>query len=99
RDFHVTGVQTCALPIFRWSNWGVYTVRRTTWSAPGLWQRVPHALQSVLNGSTTPASAYYPQSDDWEILAKLRMANEEEVPYLMRSEEQRVGKECRSRWQ
>src|SRR5690606_42141746 len=55
RDFHVTGVQTCALPIF-------YS-RAITESSQG---------QSG-NGTRTPRAA-------------------------ARSEERRVGKECRSRW-
>src|SRR6266511_5384748 len=60
RDFHVTGVQTCALPISR----GARSARRGVHCvhfAPGSW----------------PCGRAKPRA---------------------RSEERRVGKECRSRW-
>src|SRR5437870_13275091 len=57
RDGHVTGVQTCALPI----------------------SRARHARQGRLHGRCGPLPPLGP-------------------PHLHRSEERRVGKECRSRW-
>src|SRR5690606_40931508 len=60
RDFHVTGVQTCALPIY------------------GGW--VSRAIVS----HTQPG-------DVWQIGPPLGRLS-------VRSEERRVGKECRSRW-
>src|SRR2546430_13288763 len=61
RDLTVTGVQTCALPIFSISSW------RTTRTGPA------------------------PSAE--------RMANSRARPVeRARSEERRVGKECRSRW-
>src|SRR5436309_4348733 len=80
RDFHVTGVQTCALPI--------------SCAIPGLpcWHQPttcsstsPHAL------FRHPASlrvSFQPIAQAWRSLRK--NGN--------RSEERRVGKECRSRW-
>src|SRR5690606_8214640 len=53
---------------------------------PGSWQWQPHALQDVIRNRITPASAYRPLSDAWEVLAKLRMADDEEIPYLMRQD-------------
>src|SRR2546430_9254266 len=71
RDLTVTGVQTCALPIFGRKNLGhraeVYLDEHRDRVALGLEDRVGHVA---------------------EILA-VRM---------QRSEERRVGKECRSRW-
>src|SRR5690606_39831151 len=58
RDFHVTGVQTCALPI----------------------------CSCRLGGKSAFGA----------LLASLESAGEEEA--AARSEERRVGKECRSRW-
>src|SRR5439155_11254370 len=60
RDGHVTGVQTCALPIFSFSC-------------------------SVFSGVNTARSAVVP-------LGTFVPLN------IRRSEERRVGKECRSRW-
>src|SRR5437660_2929837 len=57
RDGHVTGVQTCALPIYQQK----IRIGACAWSFDD-WRRV-----------------FYPQD-------------------LPRSEERRVGKECRSRW-
>src|SRR5439155_9267360 len=63
RDGHVTGVQTCALPI--------------------LWERSP-VLSVALVGPLLAISLYQRSTH-----RALR---------AMRSEERRVGKECRSRW-
>ena len=70
----------------QWSGWDIHPFRRSTWSAPGSWQWQPHALQDVIRNRITPASAYRPLSDAWEVLAKLRMADDEEIPYLMRQD-------------
>src|SRR5690606_35959697 len=66
----------------QWSGWDIHPFRRSTWSAPGSWQWQPHALQDVIRNRITPSSAYRPLSDAWEVLAKLRMADDEEIPYL-----------------
>src|SRR5690606_42109089 len=71
RDFHVTGVQTCALPIFK-----------------------------ILDGCTgeekarhpVPSSAILPGETSWKEYQHYYRRD------LLRSEERRVGKECRSRW-
>src|SRR5690606_41173867 len=65
RDFHVTGVQTCALPIWV----GV---------------RVGDLLPDVLR-------------DDRGVQHS-RLRGVLRIGELQRSEERRVGKECRSRW-
>src|SRR5690606_40933123 len=77
RDFHVTGVQTCALPIS-----GVHLEPPAT-SAPA--QRPPRVDEDVpeLPGTSAAAHPYLPVEDH-------RPSD--------RSEERRVGKECRSRW-
>src|SRR5438046_10194259 len=68
RDWSVTGVQTCALPI----------------SSPGCcssWAASPHTWSSTTPTWTRPATACWPGCSP-----------------PPRSEERRVGKECRSRW-
>src|SRR5256885_11298294 len=82
RDYKVTGVQTCALPILtaNWT-WDLPVARGKTGLAAGIfkgWQ---------LNNITTVRSGH-------PFTVRLgfnRSGN-------LRSEERRVGKECRSRW-
>src|SRR5256885_11102185 len=82
RDYKVTGVQTCALPIFNNSGIecnGIQT--RQCWlcknCASGVARKKGRALLS-----NTCAEQKYVQA----------------VAAASRSEERRVGKECRSRW-
>src|SRR2546425_9605816 len=82
RDKLVTGVQTCALPIF-------------TQAAPLCPEEKQAALVLFTDGNETAGS----------LLAEATLA-EPRVPVFpvlpppaaLRSEERRVGKECRSRW-
>src|SRR5207302_3417386 len=80
RDFHVTGVQTCALPIFhRYIGWRFgESVRR---------EAVGHAA----SGNVCIAAGEYV---DGRITYDHRVLR----GGAGRSEERRVGKECRSRW-
>src|SRR5258706_5436923 len=83
RDWSVTGVQTCALPISK-SDFGSC-----------------HAKGDGQNGFKLSVFSYDPKSDFAEIVKEDRArrifpAAPEES--LIRSEERRVGKECRSRW-
>src|SRR5690349_22329536 len=82
RDLYVTGVQTCALPIY---------------SGTASFESVAKKFE-VLNAAEwraeaqrrgIPASADYGGSTDW--FDKISQNGH-------RSEERRVGKECRSRW-
>src|SRR5206468_8320170 len=84
RDLIVTGVQTCALPI--WSR--VHFSRRQKLSptrVPLLWvsKLLFHFLQRRGRGSARRAWRLHFRRNGW-------------TPY--RSEERRVGKECRARW-
>src|SRR2546430_7613754 len=81
RDLTVTGVQTCALPIF-----GLVVAER-------LLAREPTAPVGVL----TPARAALVSGANlarWAAALQLGTV----VRLGRRSEERRVGKECRSRW-
>src|SRR5258707_10923620 len=82
RDIGVTGVQTCALPIFR-RDWnqkrGVELVDQEEKAPP---------TESVLR--ELPLFGY--------IAAGLPLQVEPNEETIARSEERRVGKECRSRW-
>src|SRR5438034_11477544 len=70
RDHCVTGVQTCALPIF------------------GLVDRLEPADRGAVEAE--------PFFED--VLVQLGDRDREVLPEPRRSEERRVGKECRSRW-
>src|SRR5690606_40412054 len=85
RDFHVTGVQTCALPIFDpFPREAFDLVSAQYASLP----RTPdqRAVHSLLD-AVAPGGAVVVVSHD---LAPMRAP--------IRSEERRVGKECRTRW-
>src|SRR2546422_6615748 len=70
RDVAVTGVQTCALPIWMWTKvGGVWRYTDSSFSAAPLPARLIYPVNGAVNADLT-----------------------------QRSEERRVGKECRSRW-
>src|SRR5690606_40020494 len=69
RDFHVTGVQTCALPI-----------------------SCPLSISATTCASSTRCST----NSGWKGFRSA--TSERAVSISGRSEERRVGKECRSRW-
>src|SRR5690606_41029926 len=76
RDFHVTGVQTCALPI-----------------SP-ICRSSPLATRLPLTTRSTPLSGLTFSSRRLPGLKSINVC----TVMLTRSEERRVGKECRSRW-
>src|SRR5688572_32719766 len=80
RDLTVTGVQTCALPIWP----------ATTWSPVCSWHRNAVVIAAMPLAWTRHASA--------PSIAAIRSSSIATVGFCSRSEERRVGKECRSRW-
>src|SRR5256885_6173608 len=81
RDYKVTGVQTCALPIYLKHDES--TVRR--------WERKNGLPIRRIGNKGGSVYAYPNEIDIW-------MATQTLSDMLPRSEERRVGKECRSRW-
>src|SRR5260370_25593367 len=81
RDSSVTGVQTCALPI-----WVHHTECALWWAAPPLAAVPWHPACLSKGGGSPPGRSRSPL---W--LCAHRSSGH-------RSEERRVGKECRSRW-
>src|SRR5256885_2512026 len=79
RDYKVTGVQTCALPI---------------------WARGQRRLLRPLPLAARQASTHALSPKDRPCTEPKPGRAERETPgrALIRSEERRVGKECRSRW-
>src|SRR5207302_8378727 len=96
RVFHVTGVQTCALPI--WAFAGAPPVRRRAAPAPAsaAARRAQHAppIPSRRAGvwRQRPGPARAPDTPLRAVRASAERAR------ATRSEERRVGKECRARW-
>src|SRR2546426_1207492 len=82
RDYKVTGVQTCALPIYGmqslFASGEQGGARSTSKSLP------PDMRQLIVD------LHFELPSMSWREIA--------EICYIRRSEERRVGKECRSRW-
>src|SRR3989454_6229657 len=81
RDYKVTGVQTCALPI------SLATARGTPPPLSILMMFAPKNARST--NRNEPASAPARNGDQCQRCRAMRKK---------RSEERRVGKECRSRW-
>src|SRR5690606_40470773 len=81
RDFHVTGVQTCALPIFGLLDAYLvpYTASQAIW-----WAEDAHGRLSAI--------VFRDEREE------LVFGRERRTLRRWRSEERRVGKECRSRW-
>src|SRR5256885_8795804 len=83
RDYKVTGVQTCALPI------STRTVRKRL----DLDRPVPlDLIRECIEIATQAPSGSNGQTWHWLVIT------DAEKRAAIRSEERRVGKECRSRW-
>src|SRR3989441_1627420 len=86
RDKLVTGVQTCALPILQ--------------GPPGVKERLERKISAALGGEAVETIVAAPEP----ALERRATADEKKVFVVhghddtARSEERRVGKECRSRW-
>src|SRR5256886_11885041 len=83
RDLTVTGVQTCALPIYRW--------------IPLIFLGLKKCSSVVFSGRFLVKRCHLPWSRNRFLSTHVLPKN---FGYLNspRSEERRVGKECRSRW-
>src|SRR5690606_41059364 len=94
RDFHVTGVQTCALPILKYltvKGFHVTTAEDGSEACRRVFADEPDLVLLDVN---------MPELDGWSVLQEIRSATD--VPVIMltvldRSEERRVGKACRWR--
>src|SRR5690606_40210630 len=97
RDFHVTGVQTCALPIYLL---GQQSAAEITYSA--LKARI--AAGQVKAVSLGPQTIRAAVADSvWRpgmprVWTAVRVPEDEQLIPLLRSEERRVGKSLSSRW-
>src|SRR2546426_2001115 len=79
RDYKVTGVQTCALPILMLTFCTTVSVISASF----------HRLEGRDHADRRAEGQHHVEDDD---------PSEDDVERRERSEERRVGKECRSRW-
>src|SRR5439155_16009825 len=89
RDGHVTGVQTCALPISG--------ARRS--ALPDRSRRAPARPGGAGAGGRAAAAGGAPQTSFGRDPPAPRHSAPARRRLRRRSEERRVGKECRSRWE
>src|SRR5256885_13169526 len=82
RDYKVTGVQTCALPICR----------------GGEAEQMGHLLSRLLVVGELLGKDRAGEIVNETLGANLHSLNATDLGLQLRSEERRVGKECRSRW-
>src|SRR5690606_40095440 len=86
RDFHVTGVQTCALPIWRQQHWQQQTLQRS-------W--LQESVRSLTNGVEGPLAEGHFFNGDEQGFTGLALHG---LSYAGRSEERRVGSEGGKGW-
>src|SRR5207302_2786177 len=97
-DFHVTGVQTCALPILKTQEtieegrrlWKVVNRENVMIKVPGTAEGLPAIRQLIGEGININVTLLFAQ-EVYEKVAEAYIAG------LERSEERRVGKECECR--
>src|SRR5690606_40610652 len=95
RVFHVTGVQTCALPIFGLYFWNLLRQQQTSRSAVERESRKELEKLAKLKAiSLTEPLAEKTRPSRFEEI----VGQEDGLKALRRSEERRVGKEGRARW-
>src|SRR5690606_40072907 len=90
RDFHVTGVQTCALPIC-----GSDRAARFLGEVAALAKLSHPNIARIVDYGADPARGLCYLVQEYFEGATLR---DDITAHPNRSEERRVGKECRSRW-
>src|SRR5256885_8714561 len=95
RDYKVTGVQTCALPISGAWYRGAINAGPAPIDLVMFTQASQHGLVQLLpDTSGIPVAQTPPASHAAAVAQGLGKV----FPWNARSEERRVGKECRSRW-
>src|SRR5690606_39818849 len=96
RDFHVTGVQTCALPIYRFQAISCFRKRHnshttSTCTTYGTSIATSPNMYNIMNMSILKVPEKSNPSQGADLTGSGRGV-------VTRSEERRVGKECRSGW-
>src|SRR5690606_40255830 len=94
RDFHVTGVQTCALPIYDvWRK-----IIKSQVLSLKLAGKKPEDIQKTVAGRYERLAKSMSQFNSEDIFSMyMNTITSAYDPHTNRSEERRVGKECRAR--
>src|SRR5690606_40631952 len=95
RDFHVTGVQTCALPICMHDEHARRVLAETVVFLGDVQSQHTHLGQHL---PVVVAEALALARDLATFLEAPAVGRESAQAVCERSEERRVGKECRARW-
>src|SRR5690606_40927273 len=96
RDFHVTGVQTCALPIFQARNQASQANTAVAGNAENV-----SAVKGLIGAETALTGAmgrFFALAEAYPDLKSQGNMGQLMEELASRSEERRVGKECRARW-
>lgn len=75
-------------PAVQWSGSAYDPLRKSTYVLHGTWLTTPNNITTIVNNGVTPTSGYSPLSTGWETMAKMRMQDTTEKPYLL---SQKVG--------
>src|SRR5690606_40609039 len=95
RDFHVTGVQTCALPILlelSLNRLDCWLSDRSIWRSTGIPAALTATRASTLSAALAPAVAWLQAQRNTGVRRRLGEAH----ACVLRSEERRVGEESRA---
>src|SRR5690606_40237300 len=95
RDFHVTGVQTCALPIFDPASLDDYKAHGGFRGLANALKLQPQEIVATVtqSGLRGRGGAGFPTGIKWDTVLK---TNADQKYIVCRSEERRVGKEGRT---
>src|SRR3712207_8312614 len=74
------------------------TLRRTLAEDPQRWSRTAERIKGVTEETTTGVHRLYEMQENGTLLFPAINVNDSVTKSKFRSEERRVGKECRSRW-
>src|SRR3712207_8220197 len=97
RDIGVTGVQTCALPILGCAGAGLYLAGGTLINSLIVENRADGGTNCLGAGVYTSKKSEFYNCTIAYNTGKVNLRNRNAIAPA-RSEERRVGKECRSRW-
>src|SRR5690606_40496126 len=95
RDFHVTGVQTCALPIFQYTSGSTGNPKGVVLTHANLLANIRAWGKAVAFGPDEVAVSWLPLYHDMGLIGAWMGSLYHGTP--LRSEERRVGKEARDR--
>src|SRR5690606_39824015 len=92
RDFHVTGVQTCALPIYQ-----LLEIPEVIWNMDKPWLIIPLFLKENLYGFAVIGRPLAPLELNWENYDLMKIVAHQACSYFALSQAQIGRASCRER--